>query len=382
MADLAEGSGSESSAADSPSASEASSSADTAASVDTTAAPAEPPAPTSSLEAAVLGLESTGLKLDQPLPEDQVVKIGQQTEAEPEPETDPAKVEPAKVEPAKVDPADPPKKEGEDDPDADSDMTEAELAQTPKGFRQRFTKLKQQNVRLREQFASVQPAAQQFEKLQSFMASHELDARSAANALRIAALVQGAINGRVDPTGAVQELETWVGQLRGLAGDVLPADVQKRLDDGVIDEEAAKEIARMRAAQTTQARRAELDTQSLNTQAVGAQATLIHSAVQTWEQAVRARDPDYPRKAKLVETTAKALRLERYGNGMPPSVAHAQALAQEAYDIVTKELRAALPARDTVRAPLAGATPSKSTLRAAPKSSLEAAMQGLERMGS
>jgi hypothetical protein len=380
MADLAEG-GSDSSGADTSASSEASSTADTPANVDTTAAPAEPPAPKTSLEAAVLGLESTGLKLDQPLPADQVVRTGQQTEAEPEPEADPSKVEPAKVDPAKVDPADTPEKKG-DDEDADSEMTEAELAQTPKGFRQRFTKLKQQHVRLKEQFASVQPAAQQFEKLQSFMASHELDARSAANALRIAALVQGAINGRVDPTGAVQELETWAGQLRGLAGDVLPADVQKRLDDGVIDEEAAKEIARMRAAQTTQARRVELDTQSLNTQALGAQATLIHSAVQTWEQAVRARDPDYPRKAKLVETTAKALRLERYGNGMPPSVAVAQSLAQEAYDIVTKELRAALPARDTVRSPLAGATPSKSTMRATPKSSLEAAIQGLERMGT
>jgi hypothetical protein len=345
------------------------------------AAPAAPEAPKTSLEAAVLGLESTGLKLDQPLADDQAVRIGQpSTELEPEPEPG-EEPKPGEVkEPDKTTP--PAEKPGDADPDAETDLTEAELAATPKGFRQRFVKLKQQHTRLKEQLATVQPAAQQYEQLQSFMASHELDARTAANALRIAALVQGALNGRVDPAGVAQELDAWRDQLRGLAGDVLPADVQKRLDDGLIDEEAAKEIARMRAAATTQARRAELDTQSLTTQAVSAQATLIHSAVQTWEQAVRARDPDYPRKAKLVETTAKALRLERYGNGIPPNAETARALAQEAYDMVTNEFRAALPARDAVRAPLVGSAPSKTTMRAAPKSSLEAAIQGLERMGT
>src|SRR5882672_11834342 len=40
------------------------------------ASPAAPTGPQTSIEAAVLGLEATGLKLDAPLPEDQVVRIG------------------------------------------------------------------------------------------------------------------------------------------------------------------------------------------------------------------------------------------------------------------------------------------------------------------
>ena len=345
-------------------------------------APAEasaPAAPTSSLEAAVLGLEATGLaKLDQPLPDADVIRVG-------DPVTDKAGDPPAAGDPEKPAVAPAASTNTPDDAPApeDADLpepTEAELAAAPKGLRRRFQQVRQQNARLKEQVASVQPDAQQYQKLQSFMASNELDARSAANALRIAALVQGAINGRVDPVSVVGELTHWADQLKGLTGDSLPPDVQKRLDDGVIDDDTAKEIARLRARDLTTQRRAELDTQALTTRATSAQAEHIFSAIQAWERTVRARDPDYARKAKLVETTAKSLRLERYGNGMPPSVEVAQALAQEAYDMVTRELASALPAQSTVRTPLNGATSPKSTVRTEPKTSLEAAIQGLERM--
>lgn len=353
-------------------------------------APAEAPAaapagPTSSLEAAVLGLEATGLaKLDQPLPEDQVVRIGQPSTdkaGDPAPAVDAAAGAPGSSAASTND------KPGEDQPPGPNDAdlpepTEAELAAAPKGLRRRFQQVRAQNQRLKDQVASVQPSAQQFEKLQTFMQSNELDARSAANALRIAALVQGAINGRVDPTSVVQELTHWADQLKGLTGDRLPVDVQQRLDDGSIDENTAKELARLRAQSGVQQRRTELDRQTLTTQATQATAEHIYSALQAWEQSVRTRDPDYSRKAKLVETTAKSLRLERYGNGMPPTVEMAQALAQEAYDIVTRELAAALPQQQSVRAPLNGATSSKSTVRTEPKTSLEAAMQGLERMAT
>jgi hypothetical protein len=379
--------------------------------IDTTAAPAEAPAPApapaeapapapaeapapapaapaSSLEAAVLGLEATGLaKLDQPLPEDQVVRIGQPPTDKTDPLASPGTVNGAAAAAPGTGPVASTPKPGEEPPPApdDADLpepTEAELAAAPKGLRRRFQQVRAQNQRLKETVASVQPDAQQYAKLQTFMATNELDARSAANALRIAALVQGAINGRVDPTSAVQELTHWADQIKGLTGEHLPTDVQKRLDDGLIDEDTAKEIAQSRAQQVRDQRRTELDQQQLVTRASQAQAGLIYSAIQAWEQSVRTRDPDYSRKAKLVETTAKSLRLERYGNGLPPSVGEAQALAQEAYDIVTREMAAALPPQSSVRAPLNGATSSKSTMRTEPKTSLEAAMQGLERMAT
>ena len=361
------------------------------------AAPAEPPAPAgqasppapapqSSLDAAVLGLEAKGLKLDQPLPDDAVVKVGRPPDGEAgavkpdvgfSPTDASTRAEAAPAEPTQQVPPE------EVTPDADlPEPTEAELAAAPKGLRRRFSQVKQQVTRLRDQVAALQPDAQQYEKLQSFMASNELDARSAANALRIAALVQGALNGRVEPSSVVNELTQWTDQLKGLAGESFPVDVQKRVDDGDIDENTAREITQLRAQQYLQARRAELDTTALNTQAVHVQSGAIVSAVQTWEQAIRARDPDYARKAKLVETTARALRLERYGDSLPPSADHARALVQEAYDLVTQELSAALPPRTGVRTPLNGATSPKTTVRTEPKSSLEAAIQGLERMAT
>ncbi len=353
---------------------------------DTASAPAPAPAPaapTSALEAAVLGLESTGLaKLDTPLPEDQVVRIGQPTEKDAAGEPPAAAASSA---PAAAPPASPNDKPGDEPGPDDADLpepTEAELAAANPGLRRRFKQVRAQVDRLKEQVAAVQPDAEQYQKLQTFMASNELDARSAANALRIAALVQGAINGRVDPASVLSELSHWADQLKGLSGDMLPDDVRKRLDDGVIDDDTAKEIARLRASQVTRQRREQLDQRALTTEATQSRAQHIYGAVQAWESAIRARDPDYARKAKLVESVAKSLRLERYGQGLPPDAQTAQALAQEAYDQVTRELAAALPAPAAVRTPLNGAASPKSTVRTEPKSSLEAAIQGLERMAT
>jgi hypothetical protein len=342
------------------------------------AAPAAAPAaPATSLDAAVLGLEATGLKLDQPPPDDEVVRIGGAPGGEAGADTPVA--QPAAGAEASA-PVTPP---GEEIPETDlPDPTDAELAAAPKGFRRRFRQVVTQNARLKEQVAQAVPDAQQYRQLQSFMATHELDARSAANALRIAALVQGAINGRVDPSAAAAELRQWSDQLSGLVGDALPADLQQRLDEGAVDEASAKEIAKLRAVQTVQARRAELDAQAITTQTTHAHAGQIASAVRTWEAAVKARDPDYARKAKLVESQAVALRMQRYGGGLPPTVQEGLKLVQDAYDFANETVKGFMPASAAVRSPLNGATPSKSTMRAEPKSSLEAAIQGLERMAS
>ncbi len=334
----------------------------------------------------MLGLEQAGVEIDKPDPAE-IIKPGSRAHGEEselgagEPGAEAAADaaapgKPAPGEPAAAAPAAPAEPELEEIPEP----SEQQLKGAHPELRKHVKRVHVQNQRLKDQVRTLAPGSQQFEKLQSFMASNELDARSTANALRIAALVQGALNGRVDPSSAVGELTQWMDQLRTLVGDALPADVQQALDDGAIDEAHAKEIARLRAQQQVSTRRAELDTAALNTQNVRANASLVVSAVQAWEQAIRARDPDYPRKAKLVETTAKSLRLERYGSGLPPSPQHATALVQEAYELVTRELAAALPARAEVRTPLNGAASSKSTVRAEPKTALEAAIQGLERM--
>ncbi len=247
-------------------------------------------------------------------------------------------------------------------------------------LRKHVKRVHAQNSRLKAQVRTMSQPAEQFNKLQAFMTSHELDASSAANALRIAAYVQGAINGRVEPGPVLAEVQGILDQLRGLAGDVLPADVQQSLDDGAIDEAHAREIARLRAQGQTAARRQQLDSEASNTQAVATHSASLKSAIQTWEQAIRARDPDYQQKAPLVDALAFRLRTQTYGvNGMPPTPQHAVAIAQRAYDEVTRTMT---PRTAAVRAPLNGAASPKSTVRTAPKTMQEAILQGLERAGT
>lgn len=346
-------------------------------------APAPAPEPKSSLEAVVLGLERSGIQLDTTDPSDKL-RLGQK-DGDPGAEATGAEAATDAAATDKPAPGEPPAAPAPAAPAAGEEDIPEPSEQQLKGanpeLRKHVKRVHVQNQRLKDQVRTLAPGSQQFKQLQSFMASNELDARSTANALRIAALVQGAVNGRVDPSAALGELTQYMDQLHALAGEALPADVQQALDDGTIDEAHAKEIARLRARQVTQARRAELDTAVSNTQTASAQASLVTSAVQAWEQAIRARDPDYPRKAKLVETAAKSMRLERFGTGMPSPDA-ATAIVQEAYDLVSRELQAALPPRSQVRAPLNGAASSKSTMRTEPKTSIEAVIQGLERMAT
>lgn len=327
----------------------------------------EPPAEPKSLEEALLlGMERSGLSIN---------KDGETAPGETSPET------PAEAQPPVAKTVEQPGAAEPENPDADiPEPTEAQMKGANPELRKHVKRVHTQNQRLKTQVRSMSQPAEQFNKLQAFLTTNELDASSAANALRIAAYVQGAINGRADPGTAITEVQAILAQLQGLSGDVLPDDVQQSLDDGTIDEAHAREIARLRAQGTTLARRAQIDTEASNTQAVATHSASLRSAIQTWEQAIRARDPDYQQKASLVDALAYRLRSQQYGvNGMPPTPQHAVAIAQRAYDEVTRTMT---PRSAAVRAPLNGAASPKSTVRTAPKTMQEAILQGLERAGT
>jgi len=88
-----------------------------------------------------------------------------------------------------------------------------------------------------------------------------------------------------------------------------------------------------------------------------------------------ASDPDYKAKAPSVRRAAQALLFER--GGTISSVQEALEITKSAYDEVNRTMRAFQPAPRATHPQPNGATQTPSA-RAAPKTLMEAALQGLD----
>jgi hypothetical protein len=141
----------------------------------------------------------------------------------------------------------------------------------------------------------------------------------------------GAVLRRGDYQGFLNGVMPYVMAAQEAIGLRLPPDLQERVDQGLIDDATARELTRTRH-QSSQAR-AEL--QSAQQAATYTQqmthAQNMRNAVDTWEQGIQRRDPDYAQMSGAVRRYAQALLQER---GTPRSSQEAVALSQTAYDEV------------------------------------------------
>lgn len=175
---------------------------------------------------------------------------------------------------------------------------------------------KQDQHRIRE----LEVSAGEFQKVDSFLRSNNLSPQQAAEALQMAALVQGAREGRVDANTALQAVSRIQQGLLRMTGHVLPPDLKKKVDDGFLDKTSAREVARARVeADRARSVRQQSTAVVQQTQAQQAQVA-IRSAVEGWERQTAAADPDYGQMAALVQTQARAL-MQQYGQPRNPTEA-------------------------------------------------------------
>lgn len=234
----------------------------------------------------------------------------------------------------------------------------------------RFQELIQERNELR-------PQAAQLRQITNFMEFHGLAPDEIGEGFEVMALLK---SGQPDQLRkALEWFEPRVQQLRESLGVVLPADLQERVDGGLLDEETAKELAEQRATNALHNRQAKVreDTAAevASSERTQAQAQAVATAVQKWEDGIKASDPDYAKKAEMVQSTALAMATT---GGHPRTPEDAVALAQRAYDKVTDTFRGIAPKpqpKDTTTPAGTSArstTPAPTSLRAA----IEAAVGG------
>jgi len=222
-----------------------------------------------------------------------------------------------------------------DDPNA-PDPTEAQLKQLRPETRKRFERLMAQRNEARLALEAVQPEINQHRQFQNTLQQAQLAPDDVNQLLFIGAALR-----KQDYKGFLDGVTPYVMAAQEALGLRIAPDIQRQVDDGLVSEDAARELTRTRH-RLAQAEASLRDTTRQNeVQTQNSNLNEIRSRVTNWETRIRSRDPDYAHKADTVRRFSQALLQER---GTPATPEQAEALVQAAYDEANRTLIALRPA--------------------------------------
>jgi hypothetical protein len=212
---------------------------------------------------------------------------------------------------------------------------------------------------------------EQYEKIQSSLREMKLSAEETAQGLSIMGLMKS------NPQAALEALQPIISNLQQVTGQVIPEDIQQKIEDGYMDEDVGKELARARADVEIQKN---ANQQMLNEQEqmkTQDHLNVIAQSVTNWEENIRKTDPDFELKQDEIDDRVSALVRE---NGRPNSSEDALALAQNAYETVNKRHQSRMGAKRPIRS-LSGGKLGGSPVPE-PKSLMDAVQNALATGGS
>ena len=225
--------------------------------------------------------------------------------------------------------------------DTEEDITPEELAEYKPKVRKRIEGLLSERRDLREQVQGLSGPAEQYSKITGYMETYGLSPEDVATAFTLTALFKN------DPARAREELMKRVEALDEVIGNKLPDDLKKKVEDGFLDEDTAREVSRARAAAAQERRKreyveqkTELDNQQ---QAALAIQSTVKQAVTGWQQSKMQTDPEFSQKAELLDKYVRAMVAQQ---GQPKTAEQALQMAEHAYaqvNAVVGKFRPAAP---------------------------------------
>jgi hypothetical protein len=172
-----------------------------------------------------------------------------------------------------------------------------------------------------------------------------------------------------DPHSAVEALQAFSARWMERVGTTLPGDLKQKVDDGVLDEGSAKEIAQLRASKTLSETRSHAEEEERQHQSAARAQSEIVTSVNAYQDELRRSDPDYtPEKHAMVVDALTSLVA---AHGRPTNVSDARLLAKKAYDTVNVRLASLRPAPRQVQSPTVGRRLTRPA-ESQPKTMLEA----------
>ena len=227
---------------------------------------------------------------------------------------------------------------------------------------------------------ALEPKAQHFEQLTQYAAAANFTSKDFQDLLHMGRLMKN------DPIAFHEAFKAQWAEIEQLVGARLPDDLERKVNDGLIDEESARELARKRSEAALNGERVERITRQTAEQREAAERQTqerqqqdlvsgLQSTANRWEQQWKVSDPDYAIKQPLVQEKIELALFKK----PPTSAEEALAIFNQAKSEVDAQIKRLRPTPGSVRPTGSGTSVNA---RGVPKDPLDAAMAALENMGS
>jgi hypothetical protein len=182
---------------------------------------------------------------------------------------------------------------------------------------------------LKAKLEETTPLAETARHLQKYCQDHNLSQDELTEALSLAALAKS------DVRAFQQKMEERLTDVHVALGNKLPADLQKKVDDGTMDAESAKELATLRL----RSKQAEGSAATSQQQIEAQRHQSIATAIDQWESSQKKNDPDWDKRRSALED-----RILAKCNAKPPrTVSDGIRIAEEANTEVKKMFQGFIP---------------------------------------
>ena len=209
----------------------------------------------------------------------------------------------------------------------------------------RFRSLVAEKNELKETTAKLQNDSDQYAKITDFIEKNNLTAKDSVEGFKIMAAI------RNDPELAYKMLGHHLGNMSKITGRRLPTDIQNKVDDGFLDEDAARELSQTRAKLARVQNQRKVDHARSQKQQSNYQSDMLTSALQTWGETTLAKDVDFSLKQPEFNDRVVALVNER---GQPETQADVLGLVEDAYATVNERFKARQPQPTQLRTATGG----------------------------
>ena len=229
--------------------------------------------------------------------------------------------------------------------------------------------LKETVGKLQSDSEKLQNDSEQYAKITNFIEKNNLSAKDSVEGFKIMAAI------RNNPDHAYKMLAHHLGNMSKVTGRSIPEDIQSKVDDGFLDEDAAKELSQTRAKLARVQNQRKVDHAKTEKQQSAQQSNMLTGALQTWGENTLAKDVDFSLKQEEFNDRVVALVNER---GQPQTQADVLGLVEDAYATVNERFKARQPQPSAMKTATGGKL--SGTPVAEPVSLRDAITQSLNQM--
>lgn len=155
----------------------------------------------------------------------------------------------------------------------------------------RFRTVNEEKRQYEEKVKEYEPLVQAHKSIIEYCQSNQISEEQFRQGMELMRLVN------TDPVAARAALEPVWNQLSGVTGDVLPEDLAKEVEEGVLPIARAKEIAKFRGLSKVSAAKTQLSSQSFAQQQQAQFTSALNGSVKSWSDSKKLSDPGFKPKA-------------------------------------------------------------------------------------